>query len=620
MKNCSRCLLLLTLFFVPPVFSQTATPPSNVGEGGVGTASNPYKIESLENLYWIFASNAVVTSPTQAERCAAYYIQTANINAAATGKGGDWGTEGWTPIGNWPTYFGGEYNGNNHTIDSLYINRAAVDEQGLFGRVYSTTGIHSLGVTNANITASGLVGAVVGNLLSGTVDSCYSTGSVTGSNCYVGGLVGYSGDATIRHSYSTCSVTCTGGYYVAGLVGYASNTILENSHSTGNVNGNNNLGGLVGGFKNGSSMSYCYSSDTIVGTSSNIGGLAGEVENSTIMYSYSGCTVSGASYAGGLVGYIYLGTISNCYNRSTVSCEYDCGGLVGDLETSTVSFCYSTGSVNSSSDAGGLIGFTWDSQVDKSFWDTQTSGQSTSAGGTGKTTAEMKTQSTFTDSSWNFTTVWEITSGQYPTLQGVSDVALPVELASFTATAKHNSVELKWNTATEINNSGFEIEKQTTPFFPPIQEGDIRGGWTKIGFVEGSGTTNSPTSYSFVDRTANGKNAYRLKQIDRDGKFKYSQEVEVNVGYAPKEFSLNQNYPNPFNPTTMISYQLPVSNHVTLKVYDALGREAATLVNDVKKAGNHSVTFDASKFSSGIYLCTIKAGNSSATKKLTLLK
>ncbi len=164
------------------------------------------------------------------------------------------------------------------------------------------------------------------------------------------------------------------------------------------------------------------------------------------------------------------------------------------------------------------------------------------------------------------------------------------------------------------------------------------GGLDKIGFVEWNGTSNSPKSYSFIDKSANGKNVYRLKQIDRDGKFVYSNEVEVVVNVTPKEFSLSQNYPNPFNPT--ISYTVRTSDlhasgqagktfqkegnvlskvPTTLKIYDVLGREVATLVNEVKELGNYSVQWNAAQYSSGIYFCRLTAGNFSKIIKLTLV-
>ncbi|MFZ4620916.1 MAG: hypothetical protein ACOYNS_10170, partial [Bacteroidota bacterium] len=179
------------------------------------------------------------------------------------------------------------------------------------------------------------------------------------------------------------------------------------------------------------------------------------------------------------------------------------------------------------------------------------------------------------------------------TLDGTSGggAALPVELVSFTAVSNGGNSELKWKTATERNNYGFEIEKQFSNYTITRSQNSL---WEKAGFVEGHGTTNAPKEYSFIDRTLNGgKYLYRLKQIDRDGKFEYSQQVEVTVTGAPKEFVLEQNYPNPFNPSTSIRYQLSVNGLTSLIIYDALGREIAVLVREYKEAGTYSSTFDA---------------------------
>ena len=189
---------------------------------------------------------------------------------------------------------------------------------------------------------------------------------------------------------------------------------------------------------------------------------------------------------------------------------------------------------------------------------------------------------------------------------------LPVELNSFTASAAKKGVTLNWKTATEVNNYGFEVERR--------EVSDRHLAWTKIGFVEGNGTTNAPKSYSFTDKSANGKTSYRLKQIDRDGKFVYSQTTEVTAVIVPKEFALEQNYPNPFNPTTAIGYQLSANGHTTLKIYDAIGREVSTLVNEVKEAGTYSVQFDGAKLSSGIYFAKLSSDGKTQMKKLLLMK
>ena len=205
-------------------------------------------------------------------------------------------------------------------------------------------------------------------------------------------------------------------------------------------------------------------------------------------------------------------------------------------------------------------------------------------------------------------------------------ITLPVELTSFTGFANNNVVNLIWNTATEVNNYGFEIERQMTN----DKNGHsslVNGLWGAIGFVKGNGNSNSPKNYSFTDNSnlSPGKYSYRLKQIDNDGKFEYSKVIDVAFN-APKEFSLNQNYPNPFNPATTISYSIPKAEHVTLKVYDELGKEVSSLVDENKEAGNYMVQFNgqqttsSKQLSSGIYFYRLTAGDFTDVKKLMLLK
>jgi len=190
---------------------------------------------------------------------------------------------------------------------------------------------------------------------------------------------------------------------------------------------------------------------------------------------------------------------------------------------------------------------------------------------------------------------------------------IPVELISFIANVTGSDVILNWTTATETNNQGFEIEKS------PIN--NFQGPtWKKIGYVPGFGTTTEIKSYSFSDKNvSSGKYKYRLKQIDFDGTYKYSDVIEVTVS-VPAKFSLEQNYPNPFNPGTVISYKLSVNSLVKLKVYDVLGNEIAALVNKEQPEGEYEITFDAFDQSSGIYYYRLQAGDFSETKKMILLK
>ena len=198
------------------------------------------------------------------------------------------------------------------------------------------------------------------------------------------------------------------------------------------------------------------------------------------------------------------------------------------------------------------------------------------------------------------------------------EISIPVELTSFTSSIYEDLVTLNWQTATETNNQGFQIERRKT-------QDEISEDWNSIGFVNGKGTTTEPQSYSFVDKELDaGKYQYRLKQIDFNGTFEYSKTVEVEIN-QPTKFSLEQNYPNPFNPSTSIKFSIPavgtrLALSVQLKVYDVLGKEVATLVNEEKPAGSYEVKFDASKLASGIYYYQMRTGEYVETKKMILLK
>ena len=194
----------------------------------------------------------------------------------------------------------------------------------------------------------------------------------------------------------------------------------------------------------------------------------------------------------------------------------------------------------------------------------------------------------------------------------LSDLApLPVELTSFTATAANGKVNLVWTTATEINNSGFEIERSL--------DGE---SYYAVGFVKGNGTTTEPKSYSFTDNIeVNGTEQifYRLKQVDYNGTFEYSDAVSVVLD-IPTEFALGQNYPNPFNPSTKIKYSVPQNGLVSIVIYDLTGQVVANVVNEVKEPGNYEIDFNATGLSSGVYFYKMTANNFSQVKKMSILK
>jgi len=195
----------------------------------------------------------------------------------------------------------------------------------------------------------------------------------------------------------------------------------------------------------------------------------------------------------------------------------------------------------------------------------------------------------------------------------LTDISLPVEMTTFAATVRSTAlaeeVALEWRTAGESNNLGFEVQRSL--------DGKA---YNRIGFVAGAGSTQTAQGYTFVDRdVAVGKYYYRLKQLDRDGSFTYSEVKEIMVA-APERYELSQNYPNPFNPRTEIVFRVRQEGLVVLKVYDILGREVQTLVNGRMTAGTHRVSVDGRDLPSGMYLYTLSAGDFHDVKKMVLIK
>jgi len=193
---------------------------------------------------------------------------------------------------------------------------------------------------------------------------------------------------------------------------------------------------------------------------------------------------------------------------------------------------------------------------------------------------------------------------------GSEESVLPTELVTFTSSVHENSVNLNWQTNWEINNFGFKIERLIE-----------KGQWIEASFVKGNENSNEPKDYSFIDKNlVPGKYKYRLKQIDFNGSFEYFDLAgEVIIG-IPVKYDLSQNYPNPFNPVTNLEFVISEPGYVSLKVYDVLGKEVKTLVNEIMQAGYFKVQFDGSSFSSGVYFYELRSGNFVSKKKMLLLK
>ncbi len=261
---------------------------------------------------------------------------------------------GFQPIGTSSESFTGSLNGNGYKILNLYINRPSSDYVGLLARVSNSGSVMNLGLEQSSVIGKNYVGGLVGSN-EGRVDTCYVNGSVTGMN---------------------------------------------------------NVGGLTG--NNAGTLNKCYSIDTVTGSAS-VGGLAGR-NAGTISQCYSTCNTSGTSAVGGLIGTSATWNASSrrCYAWGNVTGTSNVGGLIGSMSWGWGFENYSVGHVSGSSRVGGLIGYRFFlAFMFMSYWDKNTSGLTTSSGGTGKTTAEMKQQSTYTN--WSFGTVWGIVPGvTYP--------------------------------------------------------------------------------------------------------------------------------------------------------------------------------------------------------------
>ena len=374
--------------------------------GGSGTVADPYQIANKSDLQYLSEHPA---------HWGYHFIQTADIvfTAADFAVGGDFynGGEGFIPIGlNSMTPFSGSYIGDEYMIDSLYINRPSQNYIGLFGYVRgSNVAISDLDVTHATIIGDEYIGVLIGQCDSATVIRCFVSGTAAGQDSYVAGLCGYAAYTNIERCET--DVQITGLSDLGGLIGFNYLGTVTTSNTRGTINGDYLLGGLIGRLVNNSTVSNCYST----------------------------CTVNGGEFAGGLVGY---------------------------QDNSLISTCYATGTVTGTSDLGGLIGLN-DGTVQQSFWDTESTGQSTSQGGTAKTSLEMKTTATFTNGGWDFiaetvngtTDIWqmgECENDGYPVFYWQPSAAYPEVLLATINGNVQDSVTICYDEITTIIASSWD--------------------------------------------------------------------------------------------------------------------------------------------------------------------
>lgn len=632
------------------------TPITSTAPLGSGTADDPYIISSIDNLVWLTNNSSAWNK---------HFRQTANIRASATYY---WNNgAGWQPIGSSGSYFTGTYDGNGYFIDSLFIYRPSTNVVGLFGYVIGGT-IKNLGLTNVNVTGLDWTGALCGIGEPITVTNCYSKGTVSGRNS-VGVLIGHVAiNSTISKCYSTGSVA--GNDRVGGLLGRLYyNCVLSNSYSRATVTGVNRVGGLVSGNEVATTIN-CYSTGAVSG-STNTGALFG-FNSGTITNSFfdSETANQGANSGGGTgattlqmktlatftnAGWDFTGEntngtddiwkIDSLYNNGypILSTQRFFNTVFSVGIPANTSITYSNSNIHFATQGSGNITFNFTesnstppnlpggSVTIGKYWEV-----SNISGGTvkirlyyepslttgfsgtpkiyhynGQYWEELPTGPEVTEGSLKYVETIDYYGSFSPVIVGDDDSPLPVELTFFTAKISNGKAVLYWHTETEVQNFGFDIERKV----PGKTE------YEKIGFVEGFGNSNIAHDYSFTDNSLefSGKYFYRIKQIDNDGSYTYSNEAEAQFN-IPAQFSLDQNYPNPFNPITTIRFSLPEENHVKVAVFDLLGTEVSVLVNEERFAGVHTITFDASQFASGTYICAVTAGRFKAVKKMTLIK
>lgn len=553
---------------------------------GSGTPTDPYLIADY---------NALKVVGVNYNINAVYHL-IADIDASPSRA--EHGDSGFVPIGNIGKPFTGVFHGGGHVIRNLYINRPGIDYIGLFGYISGAT-LDSIGMIGNTFSGYRYIGGVTG-FNGGNISHCYNTGGVVGSGSYVGGVAGYNtSGSTISSCYNTGNIT-SGARQVGGIAGYnfgslSSGAIIQYCFNTGRITGPGDVGGITG-LNYYSTIHSSYNTGSLFSSASGTGGIAGEnvYTNSAITNCYNTGIIAGTTLVGGITGYNNYSSIVNaCYNAGLVSGTSNVGGVAGN-SSSTVSNCY---------------------------WDTLTTGQSNALGYNGGTitavtarsTIEMKDTSSL--SNLSFPSVWTIRlDSTYAGLQGVSNNAPFAFADAFSMNRSFGLAQLLLNDCdieTAHNNLILKVisnkigttDSVSILEFPfGIANGTVDTLLYRVGEVGITDTLwgNIATAIMTLDTTATG--------------------IISEPSATPREYVLYQNYPNPFNPNTIIKYDVPRQSIVTLKVYDIIGREVATLVNEIKAAGTYQVSFQALKLSSGIYFYRFVSGNYVSAKKLVLIK
>jgi Secretion system C-terminal sorting domain len=556
MKKISLIIFFASFFLL--LFADGVQP------SGSGTYSNPYQVETLDNLLWI-STNSISWNK--------YIIQTADIDASETAN---WNNgSGFSPIGSADSLsfpFTGNYNGQSKSINNLFIDRV-LENTGFFGFVYEGV-LQNIELQNANIIGftfvgilagysndsevsnievSGIingnleVGALIGKSYGNTISDCSSSSSVMGGSS-TGGLIGSNSNSEISNCY--CYGNVTGSVYTGGFIGENSYSDIEYSYCTGNVDGISPVGGFIAENFHGDIM-FCFCTGNVEGFDLT-GGFIGVSQGASIL---SQCCstgdVTGRGSVGGFAGNStggssYTNLIENCFSTGEVEGDIFVGGFAGIINSSDVYNCYCKGLVLEAEYLGGFVAFSPYSDIENSFWDIETSGQTSSDGGTGKTTSEMLNVATYTS---------------LPTI-GLDD---PWDFVG--------------NPFDDTGNEDFwNIDPNENDGYPFL------------------------TSLPLVG----------------------IQEEEIN--FSANKPNLIGNYPNPFNPTTTFSFSISEESKVELVIYNIKGQRVMQLVNDRFEKGTHLVNWNGINESgdliaSGVYFYKLVVnGKHQSMKKCLMIK
>ncbi len=583
--------------------------------GGDGTPDSPWQIQTAEQLHNV------------RDHLSAHFILVDDIDLGIA----PWNEEnGWEAIGIYIDWndpdnapFTGTLDGDGHTISGLYIYRPDEDHQGLFADTEGAL-IKNVTLADIDITGQNNVGGLAGRNVEGTISGVYASGVLNGHTS-VGALVGEirQQGAIITDSHASADVT--GEYAVGGLAGrVTADARIDRSHADGNVTGTGEgltyAGGLAGLVNLRSSISTSHATGDVTGTGNRVGGLAG-------------------SYNPGR-GY----DLVNCYATGNVTGVWRVGGLVGYLHNSKIADSYATGDVDGESFIGGLVGDSDNGEIiyyPTSYWRHQTfaSGNVTGSGGLGQIGGLVGSNRGSIIRAFATGSVdGDVRVGG---LAGVNSSYAIIENSYATGSVKgDNMVGGLVGHNTEANRRSGKITNSYA--VGKVFDADQAGGL--VGLNDGDSSENVIDSYYDIEKTEQDESDGGYGRTTDEMTYPYAEGVfanwnfehtwihdtdhSVNNGYphmsmqdtdtyvsdpgphedTALEIRLSQNHPNPFNPTTRISFSLTEAADVRLEIFDMLGRRVALLVNERRQAGRHTVDFDASGLSSGVYISRLQVG------------